>query len=144
MDKWDKRWMQVAELVATWSEDQSTKVGCVIVDPVRQNLIQLGWNGLPRGILNTEERNERPEKYKWFEHAERNAIYNAASSGVSGLTGNTLYVTLFPCCDCMRGIIQAGIPRICTVSPQGTRQETDYCTEAKQMAKEAGIIIDVF
>lgn len=139
--KWDRRWMQVAELVATWSEDESTKVGAVIVDPIRQNLIQLGWNGLPRGIENTKERNERPEKYKWFEHAERNAIYNSAASGSANLCGSVLYVTYHPCCDCVRGIIQSGITRVVTLGHTKQRHGDNHTEEAKIMLKEAGIEI---
>jgi dCMP deaminase len=105
MSKWNKRWMDLAHFVAEWSGDTSTKVGAVIVDE-ENNLISLGWNDLCRGIKDTPERRTRPEKYKWTEHAERNAVYNVA--GRSGRVGYcVIYSTLFPCTDCARGIIQA-------------------------------------
>ena len=111
MTDWDARYLEVADLVASWSKDQSTKVGCVIVGEAGQ-ILATGYNGLPRGVNdNVPERHERPEKYFWFEHAERNAIYNAARSGLS-LVGSTMYVPFFPCADCARGVIQSGIKTV--------------------------------
>jgi len=101
----------MAELIATWSKDQSRQCGAVIVDS-RNAVLSLGWNGFPRGINDhLEERQERPAKYLWMEHAERNAIYNAASNGIQ-LKGSTIYVTWMPCADCTRAIIQSGISTI--------------------------------
>lgn len=76
-------------------------------------IVSTGYNSFPRGIDDSiPERQERPEKYYWFEHAERNAIYNAARIGVS-TSGCTMYLTCgIPCADCARGIINAGIIRI--------------------------------
>jgi dCMP deaminase len=115
MSNWNERWMQMANLVASWSEDKSTKVGSVIVDD-RNNLISIGWNGFPRKVRNLEERNERPIKYHFYEHSERNAIFNVAAKGDKTL-GCTLYSTLFPCCDCCRAIIQSGISKLVTIKP---------------------------
>ena len=93
------------------SKDTSSKIGCVIVGRDHSPLSQ-GYNGIPRNCDdNVEERNERPLKYEWFEHAERNAIYNAARTGTS-LLGSTLYITDIPCADCARGIIQSGIDTV--------------------------------
>ena len=58
-----------------------------------------------------EERFERPEKYKWIEHADRNAIYNAARVGIS-LEGCKMYLSFYPCIECARGIIQVGIKEV--------------------------------
>lgn len=108
---WDDRWISMAFHVAAWSKDRSRKVGAVIVDN-RQVVVALGWNGFPRGINDdVPYRHERPVKYLWTEHAERNALYNAAASG-SKVEGCTLYTVLFPCADCARGIIQTGIKRV--------------------------------
>ena len=113
---WDKRWMDLAKLVASWSKDRSTKVGAVIVDR-RNVLLSIGWNGFPRRVNdNVEERHERPAKYKWTEHAERNAIYNAASEGIE-LFDSTIYIPWYPCADCARGIIQSGISEVVVVEP---------------------------
>jgi dCMP deaminase len=110
-ENWDNRWMSLCDHIAQWSKDRSSQFGCVIVDE-RQSVLSLGWNGFPRGINDEiEERHERPAKYLWTEHSERNAIYNAASSGVV-LLGATLYVNGIPCADCARAIIQSGIHRV--------------------------------
>jgi len=94
------------------SKDRSTKVGCLVLGPGNEPL-SWGYNGFPRGADdNKEERHERPLKYLWAEHAERNAIYNAARSGIK-LLGSRMYVTsLCPCPDCARAIIQSGINKI--------------------------------
>lgn len=111
MNNWDNRWMSLCDHIAQWSKDRSSKFGCVIVDE-RQSVLSLGWNGFPRGIDDDkEERHERPAKYLWTEHAERNAIYNAASKGIL-LQGASLYVNGIPCSDCTRAIIQTGIKRV--------------------------------
>ena len=108
--------MDLATLVSTWSKDRSRKVGSVIVDS-RNVLVSLGWNGFPRGIDDdVDRRHERPEKYFWAEHAERNAIYNAAANGHT-LRGCRLYVLLFPCASCTRAIIQSGIQEVITGEP---------------------------
>lgn len=108
--------MSVADLVATWSKDRSTKVGCVIVGTASQ-VLSLGYNGFPRLVDDdVEERHERPAKYFYAEHAERNSVYNAARTGVS-LVGSTLYCTLFPCSDCARAIIQSGVSTVVTLKP---------------------------
>jgi dCMP deaminase len=109
---WDSRWMDMARLVASWSKDRSRKCGAVIVDS-RNVLVSLGWNGFPRGVDDTvDARHERPAKYHWTEHAERNAIYNAAANG-HPTKGCTIYLPWYPCADCARAIIQSGI--VCAV-----------------------------
>lgn len=101
--------MNMAKLVATKSKDPSTKCGCVIVG-MDHEVRSTGFNGFPRGVEEEDfpSRWERPEKYKWVEHAERNAIYNAARNGVS-LNGCSAFITGPPCSDCAKGLIQAGI-----------------------------------
>lgn len=110
-NKWHKRFMDLAEQIAEWSKDRSTKVGAIIIDDKR-TILATGYNGFPRGIDDDiEERHERPAKYQWTEHAERNAIYSAARNGIS-LEGSTIYVPWMPCSDCMRGIVQSGIKTV--------------------------------
>lgn len=104
---WDDYFLALVDVVATRSKDPSTKVGCVLVG-AGSEILSTGYNSFPRGIQDdVPERLERPEKYQWIEHAERNAIYNAARSGVS-LFGCTVYVPWFPCMDCARAIVQVG------------------------------------
>lgn len=114
--EWDLRWLTLAHHIGSWSKDRSTKVGCVVVGDANQVLTQ-GYNGFPRGVSDSiPERHERPLKYKWTEHAERNAIYNAARTGTS-LGDSTMYVEFFPCTDCARAIVQSGIATVVTMSP---------------------------
>lgn len=117
---WDHKFMQLAEVVAGWSKDRSRRVGCIIVGSHHEVRVT-GYNGFPRGINDSaEERHERPAKYLWTEHAERNAIFNAARVGVA-LDGCTLYVcTLHPCANCARAIAQVGIARVVCVPPNFT------------------------
>lgn len=109
---WTEYFISIAEQVKEKSKDQNTKIGAVIVGKDKE-ILTTGYNSFPRG-LNDEisERQERPEKYFWFEHAERNAIYNAARIGVS-LKESTAYITSgLPCMDCARGLIQAGVKKV--------------------------------
>ena len=110
--EWDRYFIEMATLVSKKSKDRSTKVGCVIVGP-NHEVRTTGYNGFCRGINDdADDRHDRPEKYFWVEHAERNAIYNAARNGIP-LEGCTAYVSnLLPCADCTRGMIQSGIKRI--------------------------------
>jgi dCMP deaminase len=88
-------------------------VGSVIVGPGNE-IRGTGYNGFPRKVSAHDEARysrENGEKYLWFEHAERNAIYNMARAGTSTL-GCRVYVDNFPCADCARAIIQSGIVQI--------------------------------
>lgn len=110
--RWVVYFQNLAHQVKLKSKDERTQIGAVIVGKDKE-IVSTGYNSFPRGIDdNIRERQERPEKYFWFEHAERNAIYNAARIGVS-TKGCTMYLSCgIPCSDCARGIINAGITRI--------------------------------
>ena len=111
MTDWDKRFLQLAKHFSEWSKDPSTQVGCVVVGPDRE-LRSTGFNGLPRGIEDNEQRlNNREIKYPLICHAEENAIMHAARIGMS-LKDCTAYVTWPPCTRCARSLIQAGISTI--------------------------------
>jgi len=106
--------MDMAKLVASWSKDTNSKVGAVVVDKDKI-VLSMGYNGFPRGCDDTiEERFERPHKYLFTEHAERNALFHAARHGMS-LKGCIIYCTHFPCADCARGIIQTGIVELIVI-----------------------------
>lgn len=110
-EKWDNRFLDLAKYIATWSKDPRTHVGAVFVGHHKE-ILSVGYNGLPRGCKDdVPERNVPNEKYFWYEHAERNAIFNAARMGVS-LKGSTLYSSLCPCMDCARAVVQSGIVRV--------------------------------
>src|SRR5215470_5170402 len=104
--KWDHRFLALARHISEWSKDPSTKVGCVIVASTNE-VRALGYNGFPRNFDDSPSRLERPHKYLWTEHAERNAIYAAARAGVP-LEGCRMYLSWFPCVDCARAAVQVG------------------------------------
>ena len=110
--EWTEYFLQIAEVVKLKSKDQSTQIGAVIVGEDKE-VLSTGYNSFPRGLDDSlPERQERPEKYFWMEHAERNAIYNAARIGVS-LKNSTIYLTSgLPCMDCARGIVNSGIKTV--------------------------------
>ena len=107
---WDEFFMLHVYLVASKSKDPSTKIGAVIV---RDNtVISEGYNGFCRKVNdNIAERWNRPEKYAWIEHGERNSIFNAARNGIKTLDG-VMFTQEVPCVDCGRSVIQAGIKEI--------------------------------
>lgn len=116
MTDWNVRFVDLARLVGSWSKDRSRKVGAVIAGFNRE-ILSVGYNGFPRGVNDdVEERHQRPAKYLWTEHAERNAIYNAARRGVE-LEGATIYLPWYPCMDCARAIVQVGISDVVAVEP---------------------------
>lgn len=116
MSSFDQYFVDLARAVSTRSKDRSTKVGCVIVGPDNE-IRSTGYNGFPRGINDdTPERHERPEKYLWTEHAERNAIYSAARVGIP-LKGCRAYLPWFPCMDCARALVQSGIVELIATKP---------------------------
>jgi len=136
-DKWNERWLQLCDLIASWSHDASTKLGAVIVDD-RNVVLAIGWNGFPRGNNDTiASRNERPAKYSWTEHAERNAIYNAASKGIS-LLNATMYTQSLPCPDCARAIIQSGISTVIVKNKVLNDRWAEVQAISDEMFKEAG------
>ena len=111
MTNWDQRFLNLAKHISQWSKDPSTKVGCVVVGPDRE-IRSTGFNGLPRGIEDNDERlNNREIKYPLICHAEENAIMHAARIGIS-LKDCTAYVTWPPCTRCARSLVQAGVSTI--------------------------------
>ncbi len=138
---WVEYFRNLAHNVKLKSKDERTQVGAAIVGKDKE-IVSTGYNSFPRGIKdNKKERQERPEKYFWFEHAERNAIYNAARIGVS-TKGCTMYLTCgIPCADCCRGIINAGIVRIFCERKSGPSSAiwTEHAERSWEMFEEAGV-----
>ena len=146
MSSWDRRFLELAEHVAMWSKDPSTKVGAVIVRPDR-TVASIGYNGFPRGVHDTVERlHDRDLKYALIVHAEMNAILNAAEP----VRGCTLYVwppSYGPTCDrCAVHVVQAGISRVVGMKAQGERAERwrDACGRAFMIYHEAGVVVDMY
>ncbi len=140
---WDEYFMEMARFVATKSKDHSVKVGMVIVGPDHE-VRSTGYNGFARGVNETiESRWERPAKYQWVEHAERNAIYNAARMGTP-TNGCTAYLESPPCTDCGRAIIQAGIKEIVVTRNNPFKDRKDWEESIKfacDMLVEAGVSV---
>jgi dCMP deaminase len=136
-DKWDKRFLDLADHVSAWSKDNSTKVGCVIVRPDK-TIASVGYNGFPRGVNDDETRyNDRNLKYMMVKHAEENAIYSSKET----LNGFTAYVTHHPCSSCTGSLIQNGIKRIVTKVPKNDFAERfkESFEVSRMMLDEAGI-----
>ena len=109
---WDQYFMGMAHLSAMRSKDPNTRVGACIVNP-QKRVVGLGYNGFPYGCEDDEFPWARDgqfleTKYPYVVHAELNAILNS----IQDLHGCTLYVSLFPCNECAKAIIQAGISTV--------------------------------
>ena len=141
-DVWTQRFMGLCDHIASWSEDRDFQVGCVIVAPDGHEVRTMGYNGLPRGVRSDDDaRFDRAsgEKFFWIEHAERNAVFNAARTGTS-LVGCTAYVNRFPCADCARALIQSGIAQIIAPPIPELDGALDHSFQvSKVMLSEAGI-----
>lgn len=147
MNKWDKRFMEMTRLVASWSSCYKTdrQVGAVIVRNKR--ILTTGYNGAPEGIVSCKERGEcmrtqlgipsgTRHELCYAVHAEQNAIIQAARLGTV-LDGATLYCTHQPCVICAKMIINAGIKRI--VYGEGYPDEF-----ALRLLKEAGVTVELY
>ncbi len=139
---WTEYFLNIAEQVKLKSKDKSTQIGAVIVG-IDNEVLSTGYNSFPRGLDDTkEERQERPEKYFWFEHAERNAIYNAARIGVS-LKNSTIYLTSgLPFMDCARGIVTSGIKVVWCKTECTTKNKEKWVEsqmKSQQLLNECGV-----
>lgn len=137
---WDDRWMHMCIEYSKFSKDRSRRTGAIIVDTQTQNQVSSGWNGFPRFTNdNIEERHQRPLKYKWTEHAERNAFYNAAALGRS-TKGCMMYLPWYPCSDCARGVVQCMISELVLIEPNWNDEiwKEDFKV-SKEMLSEAGV-----
>jgi len=134
---WDEYFMGLAHLSALRSKDPNTQVGACIVD--RDNkVVSIGYNGMPRGCNDQEFPWEREggfldTKYAYVVHAELNAILNSPRP----VSGCTIYVSLFPCNECAKAIIQSGIRKIVYESDKYDGTEGNIAS--KKMLNEAGV-----
>ena len=134
---WDEYFMGVAVLSSMRSKDPSTQVGACIVNN-ENRIISMGYNGMPHCCHDDEYPWERGEgldsKYLYVCHAELNAILN---SNVS-VKGSRVYVTLFPCNECAKAIIQSGISEIIYMSDKYA--DTEGVRASKRMFDSAGVV----
>lgn len=148
--EWDLYFLEMATLIAKKSKDNSLCVGCVIVGPDKE-VRSTGYNGFCRGVDYKLDRMGRPDKYIWTEHAERNAVYNAARVGIP-LKGCTAYVAcvpkerggIAPCADCTRAFIQSGVVEIVEyyAKPNSKNDKRPWVAgqlKSVSMLKEAGV-----
>jgi len=107
MKNWNDYFMDMAEVVATKSKDPSTQVGCVIVDK-KHRPVSNGYNGFVSGCDEKKMSQERPLKYHLVIHAEMNALIFSNKS----LEGCIVYTTHYPCDNCLKHLLQAGVRQI--------------------------------
>lgn len=133
---WNKRFLDIAELVSSWSKDPSTKVGAVIVD-YNNRIVSLGYNGMPRAVVDDEQ--PRDIRLLRTIHAEENAILFANRN----LAGYSIYVSHFPCAHCAAVIIQSRISNVYynqrNDDPEYFRRWSDSLEQAVAMLHEAGV-----
>lgn len=130
--------MAYAKFVAQRSKDNSRKTGCVFVD-YSLGIVASGHNEFPRRVADTPHRRERPFKYIYTEHAERNAIYWAARTGIP-LLGTRVYLTWFPCVECARALVQAGVVELIAYEPDWNEARYDFLT-ARTILEEGYVTI---
>jgi len=135
---WDSLYMTMVYLIAMKSKDMNTHVGAVIIGPFNE-VRSAGFNGMPMGVNDDIlSRHERPEKYYWMEHAERNAILLSPYS----VRGCKMYTNGIPCMNCARSIVQSGISEVIVDKVWNDNNYNQWIEEAKRtrvMFKEAGI-----
>jgi len=137
---WDTYFMNIVDTVREKSKDINTKIGAVIVG-MDNEIRSVGYNGFPRGVNDDIiSRYERPIKYMYTEHAERNAIYNAARMGTC-LNRCRMYTNAIPCSDCARGIIQSGIVEVIVKDLNVNNRWSESCKVALKMFQESNVII---
>ena len=144
LNKWDKRYLEIARLVGSWSKDPSTNVGAIIVGSHGQILSQ-GYNGFPRNIQDDDRLNDREQKYRLIVHAEMNCLHNSSLSGIS-LVDSTLYSYGCPVCvECAKGIIQVGIIRVVMDFDRKTVRQKwlDDLLHSIDMFNESGVKCDI-
>jgi len=142
---WTEYYMRHQYLASEKSKDPSTKIGALLVRG--DNIVSLGYNGFPRGIVDSDERlQNREEKYFYVVHAEANAILNAARNGIA-TKGATLYTSGMPCNECAKAIIQAGINRVFIHKQYPSLSHGKWSksvSKAEEMFDEAGVFVNEF
>ncbi|MGI6077266.1 MAG: deoxycytidylate deaminase [Fastidiosipilaceae bacterium] len=137
---WDEYFMGVALLAAKRSKDPNTQVGACIVNPEKR-IISTGYNGFPSGISDDDfpwgrDGEFLDTKYPYVCHAELNAILNQPGTSLAGCS---IYVALFPCNECAKAIIQAGIKEVVYLSDKYANEPSTLAS--KRMFKETGVML---
>lgn len=135
--KWDGRFISLAQYIAQWSKDPSTKVGAIIVDSERR-IIATGFNGFPRGISDDDRLDDRDTKYRIVVHAERNALLTSRHS----LEGCRLYTwPMLTCSQCAAMVIQTNIIQVVSIQPplEAFQRWKEDLQIAEEMYEEVGV-----
>lgn len=140
---WDEYFMGIAQLSCLRSKDPNTKVGACIVDQDKK-VVSIGYNGMPKGLdedqLSWNKNEGLDNKYLYVCHAEFNAILNTRNG--SALKGCSLYVTLFPCNECAKAIVQSGIKEL--IYADNKYEDSIQTQASKKMLELAGIKLRKF
>jgi len=137
---WEEYFMTMALVASLKSKDPSTQVGAVIIDNKTRKLVSSGYNGFPRYIDDDQIPQTRPEKYLYVVHAELNAILHARRE----LSDCSLYVTVFPCSECMKAVVQSDIKRIVYLNDLNGSDWNESKKATMKMVELAGIEIVKF
>ena len=137
---WDEYFMGVSVLASKRSKDPNTQVGACIIDD-QKRIMSTGYNGFPQGCSDdafpwNRDASVGETKYQFVVHAELNAVLNARGKNLSG---STLYVTLFPCHECAKAIIQAGVREVVYLSDK--YHDTPLTQASRRMLEAAGVIL---
>lgn len=137
---WDEYFMGVAKLSAMRSKDPNTQVGACIVSS-ENKILSMGYNGFPKGCSDDDfpwNREGEPlnNKYFYSTHSELNAILNYRGGSLEGCK---MYVTLFPCNECAKAIIQCGIKEL--IYAEDKYKDADNVIASKRMLKSAGVLV---
>ncbi len=141
---WDEYFMGVSMLSAMRSKDPNTQVGCCIVSPSNR-ILSMGYNGFPNGCSDEdfpwgkEQTDPYDNKYMYTTHSEMNAILNYRGGT---LEGSKIYVTLFPCNECTKAIIQSGIRHIIYACDKYA--DTSSVRASKRMLDAAGVTYEKY
>lgn len=136
--KWDKRYLQLAQLAASWSKDPSTKVGAAIVKNNR--IVSIGFNGIAMGLDDEKYLETREIKYRSIIHAELNARLTASGS----VEGATVYITHPSCSNCVSMLIQSGIERFVWIEPKPEFASRWDSTMSIEMIMESGKDFEIY
>lgn len=131
---WDEYYMTIAKVVAMRSQDPITQVGCVLVD-TENHIVATGYNGMPRNLHFTWNKNDGLDNKNLFVvHSEVNAILHATKT----VKDCTAYVTLFPCNECAKVLVQAGIKKIVYLSDKYHDKISTQASRA--LLEQAGVL----
>jgi len=137
---WEEYFMTLALVASLKSKDKSTQVGAVIVDNKKRKVVSSGYNGFPRYVDDEKIPQTRPEKYKYVVHAELNAILHAERN----LDNCTLYVTVFPCSECMKAVIQSGMKQVVYLNELAGEDWQEFIKATMTLADLAGVEVRKF